>query len=139
MSDKVKEYADWIYTMIQNPIERRKAWVKDILTNMKNGVGLKKKNPKELENLTDVLLDKSKFDLVGFSANLHYVKHALRKDDVEEDLHSVFVHPWATPKLLFKHKTLPVVIIVGEDLRLDDNVLNEVAKNTKQEVRGFTG
>lgn len=137
--EKVKEYADWVYSMINNPLERRKAWVKEIFETLKKSKGSKKSNPKEIENLTELLNDKSIFDLVGFSANLHYVKHALRKDDEEEDLHSVFVHPWATPKLLFKHKTLPVVIIVGEDLRLDDNVLNEVEKNVKQEVRGFTG
>lgn len=135
----IKEYAEWVKTMIKNPIKKRKAWVTDIMNNLKNGVGIKRKNPKEAQNLADLLNDKSKFDLIGFAANLHYVKHDLRNGDTKEDTECVFVHPWASPKLLFAHKELPVVMIVGDDLRLDESVLDEHKQNEKSNVRGFTG
>jgi hypothetical protein len=139
MTEKIKEYADWVYTMIKNPINKRKAWVKDIFINLNKGTAGKKNNPKELKNLAELLCDKAKFDLVGFSANLHYVKHDLRKGDEEADLNCVFVHPWASPKLLYKHKDLPVIMIIGEDLRLDESVLDDNSKNVTHSIRGFTG
>jgi hypothetical protein len=135
----IKEYADWVTTMIKNPVKNRKKWVSDIMNGLKNSSSNKRKNPKDTENLAELLNDKSKFDLIGFAANLHYIKDALRKGDTDEDLECVFVHPWASPKLLFKHKTLPVIFIVGDDLRLDESVINEVDKNEKVDVRGFTG
>lgn len=133
----VKDYADWVYTMIKTPLAKRKQWVVEIMNNLKKGN--KKNNPKETQNLADLLNDKNKFDLIGFSANLHYIKSLLRKGDTQEDAECVFVHPWASPKLLFKHKTLPVIFIVGDDLLLDDSAINEVDKNDKVDVRGFTG
>jgi hypothetical protein len=135
----VKDYADWVHTMIKNPIVKRKQWVSDIMNGLRKGIGKTKKNPKEAQNLADLLSDKSKFELIGFSANLHYIKDNLRKGDTDEDLECVFVHPWGSPKLLFKHKDLPVLFIVGDDLRLDESVINEVDKNEKVDVRGFTG
>lgn len=138
MGKDVKDYAEWVYTMIASSIDRRKAWVKDIFNNLRRGVGFKNSSKGALE-FTDMLNDRSEFDLIGFSANLHYVKHEKRPGDTEEDLNCVFVHPWATPKLLYKHKTLPLILITGDDLRLDESVLDEDSKNMKQNVRGFTG
>jgi len=135
----IKEYANWVDVMIKNPLKKRKQWVIDIMNNLKNGVGTKRKNPKEAMNLADLLSNKDDFELVGFAANLHYIKHDLRKGDTMEDTECVFVHPWASPKLLFAHKRLPVVLVVGDDLRLDESVLDEHEQNQKVEVRGFTG
>jgi len=138
----VKEYAGWVNAMTQTPVKKRKEWVKNIIENLSKPE-LYQKNPqksaKEMQNVAELLNDRSKFELVGFSANLNYVKHDKRSGDVDEDLECIFVHPWGSPKLLFKHKDLPVIIIVGEDLRLDESVLDDSGKNPKLELRGFTG
>ena len=129
----VKQYAQWVYTMIKTAPAKRKEWIKIIFDNLKS------KKTKEFENLVEMLQDRSNFDLIGFAPNLHYIKHDKRRGDTEEDLGCVFVHAWATPKLLFTHKRLPVIIIVGDDMRYDDSVLNEQEKNPTVPVRGFTG
>ena len=145
----VKEYAQWVITMIKTPVKNRREWVKNILANLsKPEIYAKKINPasardlvpaQQMKSVAEMLSDKATFELVGFSANLQYVKHDKRNGDVDDDLSCIFVHPWGSPKLLFKHKKLPVIIIVGEDLKLDESVLDENEKNPRFELRGFTG
>jgi hypothetical protein len=136
----VKEYNSWVYTMLETPVKKRWEWVRIIFESLTSPWN-KKANPlsREMVEFAKNLEQSKNFDIVGFSANVHYVKHDVGKGDQLSDLKSVFVHAWGSPKLLFQHKKLPILIIVGGDLRVHESVLDEIDKNDKRSIRGITG
>lgn len=79
--------------------------------------------------LTDYLTEGKDFKFAGFVANLPYIN--LDKDYGETD--TFWVHSWGTPQLLFMDKHLPVIMLVGPSIRLDENVLGH------KDMTGFTG
>jgi len=134
----VKEFNNWVYTLIDLPENKRKKWVKDVLNGVKN---FKVKNPDHNTNDMIRALNSSNFDLIGFSANVNYIKDKKKKGDRKEDLEHVFVHAWGSPKLLYAHKDLPLLMIIGGDLRVDGTILDEIDKNKDKipsNIRGIT-
>ena len=129
----VKEELAWVSTFTQLPVSRRKEWVKIILDEIRSYRKDKRPNP-EAQYLSDLLSDKSKFELIGISYNMSYIRV---DDDDEANLRARFIHPWGGPKLLFKHKKLPILITAGADIRVNDAVTNEVKGNSQ--VRGIIG
>jgi hypothetical protein len=132
----VKEELGWVDTFVRLPPSKRKEWVKRILEEIRSY--RKRGNPtKETKYLSDLLSDRSKFDLIGFSYNVNYIK--VDADD-DESLMARWVHPWGSPKLLFKHKKLPILIIAGADIRFNDAITNELRDNPRlDDVAGITG
>jgi hypothetical protein len=139
---KVKEFNKWVKMMCELPEEKRQEWVNRIFEGLESQAA--KENPKtskELSYLTDILKDGRKFNLIGFSTNASYIKDKKRKNDPGV-LNSIYVHAWGSPKLLFEHKKLPILIIIGPDLRVDESVLDEGSnryKNKRYDVTGITG
>lgn len=128
----VKEELAWVSTFTRLPVAKRKEWVKRILEEIRSY--RKGKPSPETKYLSELLADRSKFELIGISYNMSYIK--VDAED-EECLRARWIHPWGSPKLLFKHKKLPMLIIAGADIRFNDAVTNEVKGNSQ--VRGIIG
>lgn len=84
----------------------------------------------------------SSFDFRGFGTNLQY----LRMKGRDEDLKSLWVHPFSMPTLIFSHKKLPVLLITHPALRWNKTVLQEMKENMgilepflKGKIDGATG
>lgn len=139
MVNKVKEYNAWVKMMQHLPEEKRQEWVERIHRSIK--VQAKKENPinnKELSNFSDLLQDGRKFKLIGFSPNVQYIKDSKGKNDPGV-LESVYIHAFGTPKLLYAHKKLPILVVVGPDLRINESVLDEGTNKVKNERHNITG
>lgn len=136
----VKEYNSWVYTMLDTPVKKRQEWIDLVFDGLVNKHNKKANNPlrQEMIDFCNSLQQHKNFGLIGFSANVHYIKDSLKNGDQASDLKSVFVHAWGSPKLLFQHKKLPILIIVGGDLRVDESILDEIDKNDKVNIRGIT-
>lgn len=95
-----------------------------------DGIRTYRKESKKSDNWLSDYLDSGKdFKFTGFSANFPYINVDPKYGDTE----AFWIHAWGTPQLLFTHLRLPVMIIVGPSVRLDENVLGE------RNMLGFTG
>ena len=138
----MKEYLSWVTVMIQqaqvNPNKARKTrakWVDHILDGIKSY--RKKRSSPDAKYLTEILEDDDTWELIGFAVNLQYVRADHPSDDM---LKYIFVHPWGTPPLIYKHKKLPVMITVGPGLRWNESILREIDDNGYNDnVEGATG
>lgn len=79
-------------------------------------------------------------EFIGFAPNIHYIKES-GKDD---ELSAIWQHAFGVPALLFKHKKLPMLLIVGPEIRFNRSVLTEIDANkhlglTYEGIRGITG
>jgi hypothetical protein len=119
---KVKEYLSWVHTIIHTDEETRWGWVELIMRGFRSyRNGKQGKYVRDKEYLSDALSDPSRFQLVGFAPNIQYVK----VEGTEDQLKGVYIHPFGTPQLLYKHRDLPMLIIAGPGIRLDDSILKE--------------
>ena len=135
---KVTEYLTWVHVMVKSSPERRAQWVKTVLDGIKSYRGSAKQNPseeKEKQWLSDVLQDESKFELMGFAPNQAYIKH----DGSAHELDALWIHPWGSPALVYKHRKLPILIIAGPSMRKDESILGEIPENPGESVKGLTG
>ena len=136
---KIKESLKWVYTMIMSKPARRKEWVKLIIEGIRSYRGENAQDKKGAVWLSDVIQDDSKWEVIGFSVHEAYV----RLDGSEDETNCMFIHPWGTPPLLLKHKTLPIIMTVGPGIRWNDTVLNELKGNEALEyiknLVGFSG
>ncbi len=137
----VKEYLSWVMTMLETPSSRRREWVKTIIEGIrsyrKDKAPVSAQDAATTKYLSDALLDESTWELVGFVPNISYV----RVDAPDADmLKYIWVHPWGTPPLLFKHKRLPLTVIAGPGIRWNDTILRELKENGYvDKPLGFTG
>lgn len=146
----MKEYLNWAVVMVQTAHkdpdrarEVRANWVEHILNGIKSyrDSGIKKGNlydsNQEKKYLTDLLADDSTWELVGFGVNLQYIRADHANDEM---LKYIFVHPWGTPPLIYKHKRLPMFVTVGAGIRWNDSILRELKDNGYNDrVEGATG
>jgi len=86
-------------------------------------------NEKKEGWFSDYLSKNDDFNLVGFALNHTY--YNLENEFGETA--PMWVHPWGSPILLYQHKRLPAIMLVGPWLRLDENVLGD------NDMTGFTG
>jgi hypothetical protein len=136
---EVKEFLTWAETMIATPIKQRKIWVEKIIAGIRSYREPKTKNPdmeSQKKYLSDMLENEDDVELIGFAVNSSYIKV---DSPHEEELGALFIHPFGTPQLLYKHKKLPMLLIVGPGIRLDESILEEVSGNQKIPTRGITG
>ena len=137
----MKEYLKWVTVMIQqaqeNPKKARKTranWVNLILDGIKSY--RKDRSSPDAKYLTE-MLDSDTWELIGFAVNLQYVRADHPNDDM---LKYIFVHPYGTPPLIYKHKKLPIIITVGPGLRWNESILRELDDNRyNDDVEGVTG
>jgi hypothetical protein len=140
----MKEYLNWAVVMIQmahkdpdKARESRKRWADHILNGIKSYRGSNGEKAEEAKYLTDILADEDTWELVGFAPNLQYIRYDHDNDNM---LKFLFVHPWGTPPLVFKHKRLPMFITVGPGIRWNDSILREITDNGYNDhVEGATG
>jgi hypothetical protein len=135
----VKDYLSWAETMIKTPVSDRKAWVKKIIEAFRYYRPTGKSDLKaegQKKYLSDILESEDDIELIGFAANANYIKVDSSNSD---ELGALYVHPFGTPPLLYKHKKLPMLIIVGPGIRLDESVLAEATGNDRIPTRGITG
>lgn len=140
----MKEYLNWAVVMIQmahkdpdKARESRKRWAEHILNGIKSYRGSNGEDVKEAKYLTDILADQDTWELVGFAPNLQYIRYDHSNDNM---LKFLFVHPWGTPPLVYKHKRLPMFITVGPGIRWNDSILREITDNGYNDhVEGATG
>lgn len=135
----MKESLAWVKTMINSKISRRQEWVKLIIEGLRSYRGASSEDRKGAIWLSDVIQDETKWEIVGFAVHEAYV----RLDGSEEETNCMFIHPWGTPPLLLKHKTLPIVMTVGPGIRWNDSILSELKDNEALEylknLIGFSG
>lgn len=130
----IKDHLAWAKTMLSASKETRKKWVKTIIDGIKSYRG--KKSSEDSVWLSDMIQNKDEWELIGFAINQQYI----RATGDAELLDAIWVHPWGTPNLLYKHKKLPVIITVGAGIRWNDSILGEIEKNEYDDsVAGFTG
>lgn len=128
---RVKDFLPWVALMTKLPASERRRWVKTIFDGIKSYRG---KSAQKSVWLSDMLADSKEFELVGFAANVSYV----RLDGNATEMAALYVHPWGTPTLLLKHKTLPVILMASPSIRYDQTLLAEAGNKTGR-VKGFTG
>lgn len=79
--------------------------------------------------LSDFIRAGKDFSVMGFAINIPYI-NVERKFGPTDTL---WVHAWATPQLLLRHRTLPAIMIVGPSIRLDENIFGD------RSMEGYTG
>ncbi len=126
-----RTYLGWLPTLLRSSSERRQDWVKKILDGLKS---YREGKAKSATYLSDVIQDKSEFELIGFAVNACYAK----VDGPKEMLDAFWVHPWGTPALMYKHKRLPMIVMVGPGIRFNESILQEVGMDDMK-VMGITG
>lgn len=135
----VTEHLPWVGVMLKTPRAGRMKWVKIILDGIRSyrekAQARDRQADEQREWLSDLLQDESKFELVGFSPNVQYVKAS----GSEDQMSALWVHPWGTPQLLYKHKRLPLLIIAGPGIRFNESVLAESRENESESTLGITG
>lgn len=75
--------------------------------------------------LSNDLKSEKKWSFIGFAPNTMYVKAT----GTEEELQSVWVHPYAVPALVYKHKSLPLIIYASPTIEFNKSVLEEIDAN----------
>lgn len=90
--------------------------------------------------LSMLLQDKGEYEYIGITPNVMYAK----EKGEPRDLNAVWVHPWGSPTLLYKHKRLPVVLMVNPGIRFNESMLREMKFNAARlkefyELSGLTG
>jgi len=119
----------WVELILSLPAKDRRKWVRQMLDGLRSYRSSGKKS-KDSEWLSDWVGGKD-FELIGFAPNIQYVK----VDGTAEELKALWVHPWGSPVLVYKHKKLPMVTLVGPSIRLDESVMVEDG----MDILGFTG
>lgn len=148
---EVPQALKWVKTMLDTPQKEREGWVKMILSGIRSNPAsyisptdkgdLKEKisrASKELNNLVDYITS-TDFDIMGFAPNVSYIRVTGSKSYLD----ALWIHPFSSPTLVVKHKTLPVIMLVGASLQKDKSTIYEIPPNSKEifdnPVEGYTG
>lgn len=116
----MKEYCTWIDDVCDMSMPDRQRMAKKVLDALRS---FRKKDvpPKESTYLTDWLLKETV--LMGFVGNVNYVNATKRKPGMaREQFENILLHALGSHVLLFKHKKLPLLLIVGPGIKLDHKV-----------------
>ena len=136
-SHGVIDSLDWVHELRNSPREFRKDLRKLVMDSLKSYSAKGEGNP---DTRAGVALAKElveNYVFQGFAPNILYVKEK-GQDRGEEE--AIYVHPWGTPTLVFKHKYLPCVVMVNPGIRLDESFLQEMPFNKEYaEMLGFSG
>jgi hypothetical protein len=143
----------WVRTLIFTTPSYRKQVVKQVLEGIKKyKTKYQKKRDKKGESLDyswdkgapnkeavefGQLLENNKdFKLIGITPQIMYIKTTGNKKQLE----CIFRHQFGSPVLLYKYKDLPILILAGGAIRLDNSVVAEIGENHYANVsEGITG
>lgn len=82
---------------------------------------------------------KENYEFIGFIPSVSYVK----EKGTKKDLQAIWVHPFSTPTLLYKHKKLPVLVVVNGNIDFNDTRIRKIDKNADldglENILGITG
>jgi len=70
-------------------------------------------------------LKSNEVNFVGFAPSITYIKESGSDDELKYD----WEHPFGNPALLYGHKKLPILIIAGPDIMVDDSILSRIPAN----------
>lgn len=134
---KVLEHLTWVQTLIFDATARhRKALKEAVLKGISSFNSKTGRTTREGSELASVLQDESEYELIGICPNTMYVK----VDGAVEDQNAVFVHPWGTPVLLYKHKRTCCLVIAGPGIRFNESIVREISFNQYRDfITGITG
>ncbi len=121
MSDKMS-IPVWFREVLAMNERERKHLVEEILKAISREGSLSDKPTASGLGLVKML--KGQCELVGFSPNLWYCKAEGR-----EGFRDTFIHKWGYPTLVYKHKTLPILIQANPGMRKDKMLLKEIPGN----------
>lgn len=71
------------------------------------------------------LKSEKEWEFIGFAPNTMYVKES----GSQAELESIWVHPYAVPALVYKHRRLPLMIYTSPTIEFNTSVLREVDAN----------
>lgn len=132
---EVLSFLSWVHVVSTSSDAQRKALRKVLLDDLLK-YGSNRGAQTEKGSALYRAFHSKAFEQIGFSPNVMYLKVKGTPDEMQ----ALFVHPWGTPKLLFRHEGFPLWIITGTDLRLDESIVGEVPANRfSQYVGGLTG
>lgn len=132
----IRHYLSWVDVFIQATVKRRREWVNSILDGIRSFNSKSGKPTPEGETFADTLMNRSEFELIGVCPNIMYIK----ADGAKEDLNAIYVHPFGSPTLLYKHKKTCALVIAGPGIRFNDSVVREISFNQyNEQVLGITG
>lgn len=118
---RIKEYCKWVEDVLCMSKAHRVKLSESVLDAISLYRGRKQK-PEDSEYLTDWL--RKNCELIGFSGNLNYIATHDRVRGMTRDIfENINIHPWGAPAVLLKHKTMPMFIICGPGLKLDEKVI----------------
>jgi hypothetical protein len=147
----VKHALSWVFTMLETPASERQEWVKHIVKSMrenaasfvdpyknlsaKDRVEKVKEIAKNLEYLTNMLARDC--DIVGLTPNINYIRVSGRP----EFLKPWWIHPFSSPTIVAKHKTLPVMFLIGPSIQKDKATIYTVEDGSivQNPIEGVTG
>lgn len=79
------------------------------------------------------------FQFIGFTPNVFYLKEKGPKND----MNVLWVHPFSTPTLLYKHKRLPCLLMTNGNLEFNSSRLAKIKANIGidelHNILGITG
>ena len=125
----------WAIQMLQMKVSQRTKTRKLCLDHIEN---FKRGKPSD-EGTTLVESLKKDFQFIGFSPNVYYIK----EKGPANDLNVMWVHPFSTPALLFKHKKLPCLLITNGNIEFNSSRLKKIKANNGldnlDDILGITG
>jgi hypothetical protein len=147
---EVQQSLAWVDTMLMTPQSGRERWVETILRGVESNAAAHvfpecqgKGSAKALANAKKQLralvkmVRSDEFEVMGFAPNVQY----LRVKGSKTFLESWWVHPFSSPTLVAKHRSLPVVMLIGPSLQKDRSSIYEVegGQILMNPVEGYTG
>lgn len=117
----------WVQTILDLPSRDRLKIVNTTLA------GLRDEGLEQTDELVAAVKD-GRLEFVGIAPEVRY----LRVKGDAQDLDSIWVHRFGTPKLLYKVHGAPILIITGSKLKLNESDVLEL-NGRNREVKGLTG
>jgi hypothetical protein len=121
----VVQMLSWVDAVLSSTSEYRRRLVKQALSDIETYKSVTDQPTPQGLALADLLRNPKEFELVGIVPNLMYI----RVEGDREDLEPVWIHPWALPMLVFKHKKTCSMVIAGASQRWNETALQEIPMN----------
>lgn len=122
----VKQSLGWVKA-VSHMTEGEKRELEDLI--IKGIESYRKSLTPGQEWLSDFIRSGKDFTVTGFAVNIPYINIERRFGPTDP----LWVHAWGTPQLLLAHRKLPVIMIVGPSIRLDENIFGD------RSMEGYTG
>lgn len=116
-NNNIKERLSWLPIFMNSKIEEKEQMKKILL----EGISKYSDEGRKYANW----LNSSECDLIGYGVNSRYIKEKGSKEEVE----ALWVHPFGGPTLVYKHKSLPMLITTSPTLEFNDSHIKKAKLN----------